>query len=333
MKIFITGIAGFLGSNLANYYIEKGHEVWGNDNLKGGYIDNVNVKANFFKRDCDDIDFLNRVFKNIDVVVHCAALAHEGLSVFSPSLICKNIIGASVSVFSAAINQKVKRIVNCSSMARYGNIDRPYLETSTPKPVDPYGIAKLAAEKILINLCNTHNTEYNIAIPHNIVGSGQVYNDPFRNVASIMINRILLGKRPIIYGDGNQTRCFSDVRDCIYCLDRMITDPSIKSETINIGPDEENITINQLFEIISNKLGFNEKPIYFPDRPQEVKHSSCSADKSRKLLNYKTKYNVKESIDNMISYIKQRGAREFQYNLDLEIINKNTPQTWSSKII
>ena len=95
---------------------------------------------------------MKEVMKGVDIVYHCAATAHEGLSVFSPYEISKNNFLASVSVFSAAVSHKVKRIIFCSSMARYGNQNTPFTEDMNPKPVDPYGIAKVAAEKILTNL-------------------------------------------------------------------------------------------------------------------------------------------------------------------------------------
>ena len=198
MNIFITGVAGFLGSNLADFYLQKGFKVSGCDNLIGGDIDNVDPKVNFTKTDCEDLQKMTEITKNVDVVIHAAAYAHEGLSVVSPHLICSNIIGGSTSVFSAAIQNKVKRIVFCSSMASYGKIKQPFFEEDTPNPVDPYGISKLAAEKILINLCETFGVEYNIAIPHNIIGIKQKYDDPFRNVASIMINLILQNRQPKI---------------------------------------------------------------------------------------------------------------------------------------
>ena len=140
-------------------------------------------------------------------------------------------------------------------MARYGGIKQPYLESSIPRPQDPYGIAKLAAERILINMSETFGFEYNIAIPHNIIGPKQKYDDPFRNVAGIMINMMLQNRRPVIYGDGNQKRSFSDINDCIYCIDKLATDPNIKSQLVNIGPGPENeITVNELFKKISNQL-------------------------------------------------------------------------------
>ena len=333
MNIFITGIAGFLGSHLANFYIEKGHEVSGNDTLVGGYRDNVPKKAKFYNIACEKYDELKKLFSGVDVVIHTAAYAHEGLSVFSPYTISTNIIGGSVSVFSAAISAKVKRIVHCSSMARYGGIKVPFNENDTPYPVDPYGIAKLASEKILINLSEVHGVEYNIAIPHNIIGPNQRYDDPFRNVASIMINMMLQNRKPIIYGDGEQMRSFSDVRDCISCIDVLATNSKVKNEIVNIGPGDENyITINELFEMISNKLKFNKRPEYYPDRANEIKHSSCSAKKAEEILGYKTKYSVSESIDTIIEYIKKRGVRDFQYTYDLEIVNDKTPTTWKNKI-
>ena len=281
----------------------------------------------------EDNEKLKKLFKGVDVVIHTAAYAHEGLSVFSPHTITSNIISGSVSVFSAAISANVKRIVHCSSMARYGEIQVPFKENDLPEPVDPYGIAKLASEKILINLSEVHGIEYNIAIPHNIIGPNQRYDDPFRNVASIMINLMLQNRRPIIYGDGEQKRSFSDVRDCISCIDVLATDKKVKNQIVNIGPGDENyITVNNLFEMISNKLNFNQKPKYYPDRPNEVKHSSCSAEKAEKLLGYKTKYTVSDSLDTIINYIKKRGVREFQYTYDIEILNDKTPITWKNKL-
>ena len=332
MHIFITGVAGFLGSHLADYYLEKNFKVSGNDNLIGGYRDNVDGRVNFYNFDCEDFSKMNVLLKGVDVVVHAAAFAHEGLSVFSPHLICKNIISGSTSVFSAAANNKVKRIVFCSSMARYGSIQPPFKENDTPNPIDPYGIAKLAAEKILINICEVHDIEYNIAVPHNIIGNKQRYDDPFRNVASIMINLILQNKQPIIYGDGEQKRSFSDIADCIFCIDKLVRNSKIKSEIVNIGPDDNYISINELYKIISNKLKFNREPRYFPDRTNEVKFANCSAEKSKKILGYKKIKNIEESIDDIITYIKNRGVKEFSYDYDLEIFNNKTPDTWKKKI-
>tara|TARA_B110000971_G_C19987780_1_gene490436 strand:+ start:628 stop:1635 length:1008 start_codon:yes stop_codon:yes gene_type:complete len=331
--IFITGIAGFLGSNLADYYLNKGIKVSGCDNLIGGDIENVSSDLIFYKGDCENLDFMTQSIKDdVDVVCHTAAYAHEGLSSISPTLITRNNLVGSVSVFTAAIRKKVKRIVFCSSMARYGNIKFPFREDDRCNPVDPYGVSKVAAEEILKILSKTHGIEYNIAVPHNIIGPKQKYDDPFRNVASIMVNMMIQNKKPIIYGDGLQKRCFSDIRDCVVCLDQLCTNEKIKSEIINIGPDEEFITINELFEMISNKLRFNLGSTHVKDRPNEVKYATCSSDKARRILNYNTKYSLDQSIDSLIDYIKKNGAKNFKYTYDLEIENEQTPDTWSKKL-
>jgi len=220
LKILVTGTAGFLGSHLADKLSTQGHDVIGIDNMMGGYEDNIPKKIKFYKIDCCDFNKIKEVMAEVDVVYHCAATAHEGLSVFSPYEIGKNNYLASVSVFSAAISNKVKRIIFCSSMARYGSQKCPFTEDMTPNPVDPYAISKVAAEKTLISLCELNKIEWVIAVPHNIIGPKQKYDDPFRNVVSIMINRMLQNKAPIIYGDGQQKRCFSYIDDCLDCLFR-----------------------------------------------------------------------------------------------------------------
>ena len=331
-NILITGVAGFLGSHLSEKLLDLGHKVIGVDNMIGGYEDNIHKDIEFHNLDCSDFSKVKKIMKNIDIVYHCAATAHEGLSVFSPYEITKNNYLASVSIFSAAVNEKVKRIIFCSSMARYGDQQTPFTEDMSPKPVDPYGISKVAAEDVLKNLCDLNNIEWVIAVPHNIIGPRQIYTDPYRNVVSIFLNRMLQGKPPIVYGDGEQKRCFSYIDDDLFCLKEMAKNPNVVKQIINIGPDEEFISINQLAEKIANHLQFNLNPTYVKDRPQEVLKATCSANKARKLLNYKTKTKLDEGLKKMINYIKKKGTKKFRYHLDIEIINSLTPKTWKEKL-
>ena len=333
MKVLITGVAGFLGSHLAQRLSTMGHEIVGIDNMIGGYEDNIPQNITFHKNDCCDYEKMNSYMKGVDAVYHCAATAHEGLSVFSPYEIGKNNFLASVSIFSAAISNKVKRIIFCSSMARYGSQETPFKENMLPKPVDPYGISKVAAEDVLKNLCELNNIEWVIAVPHNIIGPKQKYDDPYRNVVSIMINRMLQKKAPIIYGDGEQRRCFSYIDDCLTCLIPMLEQKNLNREVINIGPDEEFVTINKISEICSNITGSNLEPIYKKNRPREVKYATCSANKARKLLNYKTLTDLNTGIKKTFEYIKKRGAKPFNYHINIEIKNELTPETWLKREI
>jgi UDP-glucose 4-epimerase len=332
-RVFITGVAGFLGSHLASHLLAEGHEVVGCDNLAGGYEDNIPEGVAFHRADCNDFDRMRELSRGVGVVFHCAATAYEGASVFSPCFVTRNVVGASAGVFSAAISAGVRRIVFCSSMARYGASPVPFREEMPPRPQDPYGIGKVAAEQILENLCSVHGTEHVVAVPHNIYGPRQIYDDPYRAVPAIMCNLMLQGRQPFIYGDGTQRRCFSYVSDVVPCLARLGFDPAVRGETWNLGPDEEFVTILHLAETIARLLRFDLAPVFVPRRPQEVHLATCSADKARGRLGYVTRCTLEEGLARQIDYIRTRGPRPFRYDLPLEIKNDRTPRTWSDRLL
>lgn len=334
MKVLVTGVAGFMGSHLADAFIKRGDHVVGIDNFIGGYSENVPVEVEFYNADLGEFDDIEPLFKGVDLVVHTACTAYEGLSVFSPSLVTRNTSHITTTVLSAAIKHKVKKFVHMSSMARYGTQDVvPFTEDMTPKPQDPYGIAKYAAELLIKNLCETHGMKYAILVPHNIIGPRQKFDDPFRNVASIMINRMLQGKQPIIYGDGQQMRCFSFMQDVINPLLKACDTDVVDGQVTNIGPDEEFVTIEELAKKIAKILDFDLDPIYMPGRPQEVKHANCSADKARRLLGYKTSTTLEEGLTELAEWIKTKGARPFNYHLPLEFVTEKTPKTWTDRLM
>lgn len=337
MRIWITGICGFLGSHLADELLKAGHIVSGNDSMICGSTKNVNKKISYTYTDCRSYDPMRAFLMEFkpDVVVHCAATAHEGLSSFSPSFITKNIYEASVTTFSAAIAAGVKRIVYMSSMSRYGNGGEgiylhlpPFKENYPTAPVDPYGIAKVAAEETLKVLCNTHGVKWSIAVPHNIIGIRQRSVDPYRNVAAIMINRCKQGKQPIVYGDGKQIRCFSPSKDCLPSLLKMI-DGAADSEVVNIGPDSSQITVNELAYKIIDFTGFDGVPHHMPGRPNEVKEAYCSSDKVRKLLDYTSQQSLDDCLKEMVDYIQ---PSPFIYDFPIEIKN-NCPKTWTERLM
>ncbi len=333
MRIFVTGIAGFLGSHLAERLIALGHDVAGCDSLLGGELVNVPAEAEFYQYDCRDFNAMAKVMAGAELVYHCAATAYEGLSVFAPAMIMDNIVTGSVAVFSAAIAGGARRIVFCSSMARYGTNRVPFEESFTPRPQDPYGIAKVAAESALVNLAGVHGVEYAIAVPHNIIGARQKFDDPYRNVASIMANLMLQGRQPFIYGDGEQQRCFSHIEDCLSCILAMGLYGRGIGQVVNIGPDEEFVSINTLFRRLKDITGFEGQAIYLKDRPQEVKHAFCSAARARDLLGYRTTRSLEDGLDDVVDYIRRIGPRKFRYHLDIEIRNDRTPRTWTERLM
>ena len=334
MRILITGVAGFLGSHLADAFLNRGDTVVGIDNLLGGYIENVPNGVEFYKEDLSNLNVISEYFHGVDLVIHTACTAYEGLSVFSPALVCQNKYQITATALSKKKKNGVKKFVFMSSMARYGTQEvLPFTEDLQPNPQDPYGISKYAAELLVENISKTHGMDYVVLVPHNIIGPRQKFDDPYRNVASIMINRLLQGKAPIIYGDGNQRRCFSFIQDVVHPIITACLNPDINGLTINIGPDEEFITINELARKLSNLFKYSGKPIYLPGRPQEVKDANCSADLARKLLDYQTTVSLDQGLADLASWIESVGSREFNYHLPLEFMRADTPKTWSEKIM
>lgn len=333
-RVFITGIAGFLGSHLADAFLKDGYEVAGNDNLCGGYRSNVPRDAEFHEVDCTNLNRMKKAMGDADVVYHTAARAHEGLSVFSPAQINESIYQATTCTLSAAADIGIDRFVYCSSMSRYGEQEPPFTEDMEPAPQDPYAISKVASEEMVKLMSDVHEFDHIIAVPHNIIGPRQRFDDPFRNVASIFINRMLQGKQPIIYGTGEQKRCFTFVQDNVRPLKTLAHHEEAEGEIINIGPDDEFITINTLAETIAEIIDFDLDPIYVEGRPQEVELANCSADKARELLGYETHYTLRDGLKEMVAYIKEEGPREFDYDhLRLEIVNEKTPETWTDQLI
>jgi UDP-glucose 4-epimerase len=218
-------------------------------------------------------------------------------------------------------------------MARYGNGTPPFTEDDEPAPVDPYGLAKVAAEQFVANLGDIHGMEWAIAVPHNIYGERQRFNDPFRNVVSIMINRILLGKQPMVYGDGSQRRCFSYVADVVEPLAQMAEHPSALREVINVGPDSGAVSILDLATMIAGLMDFELSPIFLPGRPREVVVAECSAAKARKILGYAPTWSLEDGLRRTIDYIRRHGPKPFEYHLPIEITSELTPAVWSERLM
>ncbi len=331
MKILISGIAGFLGSHLQDALIKKGYDVIGIDNMSGGFWRNINPKTTFYKEDLFNEKKVEEIFyiEKPEIVFHLAADATEGRSQFTPVSATRNNLMSSVNVFKNAIKYGVKRIIFSSSMSVYGEQTPPFDETLPTKPVDIYGVNKEATEKVLKILSAVHNVEYVIFRPHNIFGERQNIRDAYRNVIGIFMNRVMQGKPPIIYGDGEQLRAFSYIDNVIPAIVKMVDAP-INGEIINIGPTETQ-SINLLAETILKEFDSKLMPEHVPDRPREVKLAFCTADKAKKLLNYSTLVPFEEGIKKMAKWARELGSQPFVYLEDLEIKNESTPKTWTKK--
>jgi UDP-glucose 4-epimerase len=340
VKAFVTGVAGFLGCNLAALLKRQGHWVGGCDNLLGGDQENVPPGVNFHKVDCCDLRGLKGLVRGMDVVYHLAASPHEGLSVFSPCLVTRNTYLSTVTVAAAAADCGVKAVVFASSMARYGKgqAPPPFVESMAPAPVDPYGISKVAAEDVLACMARAHGFRQMVVVPHNVLGEGQKFDDPYRNVAAIMVNRMLRGQQPVIYGDGSQRRCFSHVDDVVGPMAKagelLASGDGLNGQVVNVGPDGDFISVLDLARALAEIVGFGPlEPVFVPPRPLEVAGAYCSSDKARSLLGYETRVQTTDSLRRLVEWVRRNGARPFKYHLPIEVNTRQVPATWRERTI
>ena len=331
MKILVTGGAGFMGSWLVDELISRGHEVISVDNLLGGSMRNVNPKCTFLKMDVRNSKKVESVCEGVKVIFHLAAYAAEGQSLFSPIQINDININPMNNLLVATVNKDVEKFVFTSSMAVYGDQEPPFREDMPRKPEDPYGCAKAYCERMLEIFSKTYGFKYTIIRPHNVYGPRQNMADPYRNVLMIWINRIMRGKPPLIYGDGEQMRAFSYIEDVTPALANAAFREETDGEIINLGSNEP-VTINKACRIVLEAMRSKLEPVYEEERLADVKMAYSEIKKSEKLLNYITKHTIKDGVSKTATWAKKIGPQEPTYTFPLEIL-KRAPRVWKEKLI
>ena len=145
---------------------------------------------------------------------------------------------------------------------------------------------------------------------------------------------MLQKRQPIIYGDGEQKRSFSNISDCSDAIWKLVnSEKNLTGEVFNIGPDDNETTIKDLAHRVGHHCGVYPRIDYFPDRPAEVKNAWCSSEKIKTQFNYNTTKSLDDTIVEMVNWIAERGPEEFNYALDLEFTTDNTPKTWVERLI
>lgn len=310
-KILITGVAGLLGSRLADWIIENtDNEVVGIDDLSGGYNENINRAVTFYEFDLVDLNALQGVFKreNIGIIYHFAAYAAEGLSPFIRKYNYQNNLIASANLITCSIQYEVSRFVFASSMSVYGNkYTPPFSEDMRQAPIDPYAIAKYAVEMDLEIAYEQHGLEYTIVRPHNFYGRNQNIWDKYRNVLGIWMFQILNDMQPTIFGDGEQVRAFSYVDDSVIPFWNASQRKNCIGEIINLGGIKE-YSINQACDVLVDVTGTNLKPIHLEAR-HETKYAWSTWDKSVELLDFKHEVDLDKGIELMWDWAKKQPNR------------------------
>jgi UDP-glucose 4-epimerase len=329
-RAVVTGVGGFVGSHVARRLLGAGFRVVGCDSFITGSRANVPEAVDLREIDCRSFPAMREACAGAELVMHLAAAPYEGLSIYSPSFVTDHNFGASAAVFSAAVASGVRRVVFTSSMARYGNGPVPFVETQAPAPVDPYGIAKVAAEMLLEHLGESHGIEWVVAVPHNVIGPGQRYDDAYRNVVAIMVNKVLSGDAPMIYGDGQQRRCFTHVGDVVDQLLSLATREDANAKVFNVGSDTGFITINELAARIMRRIGRELPPRHVPARVGEVRDATCSHERIEAFVGGTSGRAFDDALDAMIAEVRARGTKPFRAELPLEIPDPRVPEAWRS---
>lgn len=311
VKILITGVAGLLGSHLSRYLLDKGYSVIGIDDLSGGYLDFLPVHKNFsFYNRTIGVDDVSDIFETEKprTVFHFAAYAAEGLSPFIRCFNYQNNVIASASIVNECIKHNSK-LVFTSSMAVYGEQLPPFKEEMLPCPIDPYGIAKYAVEMDVKQAGEQFGLRYNIIRPHNVLGVYQNIWDKYRNVIGIFIRRTLNNEPMIIYGDGEQTRAFSDISFYMRPFQSLIEGHD--GETFNIGADKK-WSIKEVANIVAKVAYLNgyEPKIIHAEKRHEAKHAFCDHSKAKNLLDFKDETNLEKLISEMFLWAEKQPKRE-----------------------
>jgi len=309
--ILITGVAGLLGSRLADWIIENKPEVTviGVDDLSGGYKENINPKVNFWQ-----MDLVNHPIENIfeshdiDYVFHFAAYAAEGLSPFIRCYNYDNNLKATAKIVNECIKHNIKRLVFTSTLAVYGHGDGGIFDESQQQaPIDPYGVAKYGCEMDIQIAGEQHGLDWCIIRPHNVYGVKQNIWDKYRNVLGIWMFQHLNGEDMTIFGDGEQTRAFSFIDDSLEPLWNSAVREEASKEIINLGGIEE-ISIKDASVVLREVIG--EGNIVHLEPRHEVKHSIPTFQKSIDILGFEYKTELKEGLVKMWEWAKEQPMRE-----------------------
>jgi UDP-glucose 4-epimerase len=310
--ILITGVAGLLGSRLADWIIKNKPEykVIGVDDLSGGYIENVNPEVKFIETNLINQITLKQIFEKYtpDYVFHLAAYAAEGLSPFIRNYNYQNNLVVTANIINECIRYDVKRLVFTSTLAVYGHgYGGIFDEAQVPKPIDPYGVAKYGCEMDIQIAGEQHGLDWCIIRPHNVYGVKQNIWDKYRNVLGIWMFQHMNGDAMSIFGDGNQTRAFSYIDDSLEPLWNAAILSQASKQIINLGGIEK-YSINQANEILREVIGGGK--VSYKETRHEIKHSIPTWQKSVDILRFKHKTSLKEGLDVMWKWAQHQPKRD-----------------------
>ncbi len=307
-KFLVTGGAGFIGSNLVEKILELGYEVTVLDNFSTGEEENIkeflgDSKFSLIEGDVRHLEDCLRACKNADYVLHQAALGSVPRSIKDPIATNDSNLCGTLNMMVAARDNNVKRFVYASSSSVYGDIaELPKREDRIGKPLSPYAITKVSGELYGKNFFDLFGLPAIGLRYFNVYGKKQNSNSVYAAVIPKFIGKLLKGERPVINGDGTQSRDFTYVENVVEAnLAACLAGQNAFGEVFNIG-NEERISINDLYFKLCELLNVDIAPIYGPERLGDVKHSNADISKAKDILKYKPLYSFNEGLKLCINW-------------------------------
>jgi UDP-glucose 4-epimerase len=306
-KFLVTGGAGFIGSHIAEALVERGETVRVLDNLSTGNVENLAAfreQLDFVKGDLLDAELLREMVEGVDCIFHEAALASVPRSVEAPLDTNAACVTGTVALLDAARKAGVRRVVYAASSSAYG--DQPTSskrETDLPAPISPYGAAKLAAEYYCQAFWATYGLE-TVAIRYfNVFGPRQDPGSPYSAVIPLFITAMLQGRRPVVYGDGRQSRDFTYVANVVQANLLAADAAGVAGQTLNAA-NGRSTDLRTLIGALNELLGTDVQPIHEPPRPGDVRESLADITRARKLLGYEPQIGFEEGLRRSIDYYR-----------------------------
>lgn len=310
MKCFVTGGAGFIGSNLVEALLDEGNDVTVIDDLSTGNSSNIKPfgdKVAFIKGSILDFKLLDANLKNCDVVFHQAAIPSVTRSMINPLQTSEVNIQGTINILHASKKNGVKKVIFASSSSVYGDTkELPKKESMPPNPKSPYSLSKLVGEKY----CQLFHKVFGLNTVclryFNVYGKNQNPDSEYAAVIPKFIKCVLKKERPTIFGDGTQTRDFTFVKDVVKANVLAAKSKINDGKAINIACQKQ-ISINELLNLINKINGTSIKPLYSPPRPGDIKDSLADISLARELLGYKPAYSLEDGLRETISWFSDRG--------------------------
>jgi nucleoside-diphosphate-sugar epimerase len=302
----VTGGAGFIGSHLCEELARRGESVRVVDSLITGKRENLAHVPNveFIEGDLADLSVATRAVRGVDYVLHQAAIPSVPRSVEDPITSNRANIDASLNLLVAARDAGVKRVVYAGSSSAYGNSPTmPKVETMPTAPLSPYALQKLVAEQYCQMFTRLYGLETVTIRYFNVFGPRQDPSSPYSGVISLFIRALVEGRRPIIYGDGEQTRDFTYVANVVDGVLRACQAKNASGEVINVATSGR-VSLNQLFKSLSVLIGANVEPIYDKPRAGDVRDSQADISKAASLLGYKPIVSFEQGLEATVTWYK-----------------------------